>query len=395
MATKVSKRITSQTIRENAKRDLSPKWDGADTWDGPKFRAHFREAMQYYNLNNTGKDLKPKVIDWMSRNGYSKDDIADFKRTKDWRCQITLGAVTTCLLRGMPETHPGFNEGRNTIEWVKLEIARILEAGKDDDPPVQENKKSKIDVPVISIQDRIRDQAGAYSEEIDEAIDRFIMDPNNFDPKEFKMVNLLRQKGAKAAQARYIKSFYEPSYNELMLLSSGSADDQLKEGYRHLPRKNVRKLIEFFETVMSACDQIAAEAKVMKKPRAKKVKPAEDQVKKLKFKVSDDKLSIASVPPAQMVKAQGVVVYNTKTRKIGYYIATNSEGLSVKGSGLTNYTNKSVQKTLRKPAEQLKEFRDLNTQKRFETWFSKNVKTTETDLNGRFNQDIIILKVFK
>lgn len=395
MATKVSKRITSQTIRENAKRDLSPKWDGADTWDGPKFRLQFREAMNYYNLNHTGKDLKPKVIDWMSRNGYSKDDIADFKRTKDWRCQVTLGALAVCQLRGMPATHPEFNQGRDTTEWMRKEIQRIIEEGQEDDPPVQDTKKNKVDVPVISIQDRIRDQAGAYSEEIDAAIDRFIMDPNNFDPKEFKMVNLLRQKGAKAAQARYIKSFYEPSYNELMLLASGNADDQLKEGYRHHPRKNVKKLIEFYELVIVACEQIAAEAKVMKKPRAKKVKPAEDQVKKLKFKVSDDKLSITSVPPAQMVKAQGVVVYNTKTRKIGYYIATNSEGLAVKGSGLTNYTTKSVQKTLRKPAEQLKEFKELNTQKRFETWFSKNVKTTETDLNGRFSLDVIILKVFK
>lgn len=395
MATKVSKRITSQTIRENAKRDLSPKWDGADTWDGPKFCSAFREAMNYYNLNHTGKDLKPKVIDWMSRNDYSKDDIADFKRTKDWRCQITLGAIATCLLRGMPATHPGFNHGRDTTEWMRKEIERILHEGQNDDPPVQDTKKNKVDVPVISIQDRIRDQAGAYSEEIDAAIDRFIMDPNTFDPKEFKMVNLLRQKGTKAAQARYIKSFYEPSFNELMLLSSGKADDQLKEGYRHHPRKNVKKLIEFFESIIAACDQIAAEAKVLKKPRAKKVKPAEDQVKKLKFKVSDDKLSITSVPPAQLVKAQGAVVYNTKTRKIGYYIAINSEGLAVKGSGLTNYTNKSVQKTLRKPAEQLKEFKELNTQKRFETWFSKNVKTTETDLNGRFSLDVIILKVFK
>lgn len=395
MATKVSKRITSQTIRENAKRDLSPKWDGAETWDGPKFRTHFRDAMNYYNLNHTGKDLKPKVIDWMARNGYSKDEIADFKRTKDWRCQITLGALATCLLRGMPAVHPGFNQGRDSTEWVRNEITRIIEAGQNDDPPVVENKKNKIEVPVISIQDRIRDQAGIFSEEIDAAIDRFIMDPNNFDPKEFKMVNLLRQKGTKAAQARYIKSFYEPSYNELMLLASGNADDQLKEGYRHHPRKNVRKLIEFFESVISACDQIAAEAKVLKKPRAKKVKPAEDQVKKLKFKLSDDKLGIASVPPAQLIKAQGAVVFNTKTRKIGYYIAMNSEGLTVKNSSLSNFTQKSIQKTLRKPAEQLKEFKELNTQRRFETWFEKSVKTTETALNGRISVDVVILKVFK
>jgi hypothetical protein len=146
---------------------------------------------------------------------------------------------------------------------------------------------------------------------------------------------------------------------------------------------------------MTACDQITAEAKVLKKVRPKKVKPAEDLVKKVKFKLTDDKLGITSVPPAQLVGAQGAVIYNAKTRKIGYYIAMNSSGLAVKGTSITNFTEKSFQKTLRKPPEQIKEFKEQNTKNRFETWFNKNVKTTETMLNGRLNQDIIIIKVFK
>jgi hypothetical protein len=209
------------------------------------------------------------------------------------------------------------------------------------------------------------------------------------------MVSLLRGKGAKAAQARYIKSFFARGLEEVQELASGNADEQLKEGYRHVSRKNVKKLIEFYESVAQACEQIAAEAKVLKKPRAKKVKPAEDLVKKLKFMLSDSKLGITSVPPATIIGAQGAVVYNTKSRKIGYYIAKTSAGLSVKNSSITEFTDKSMQKTLRKPAEQIKEFKDQNTQRRFEVWFSKNVKTTETVLNGRFSEDTVILKVYK
>ena len=146
---------------------------------------------------------------------------------------------------------------------------------------------------------------------------------------------------------------------------------------------------------MATCEQIAAEQKVLKKPRAAKVKPAEELVKKLKFMLSDTKLGITSAPPTTIVGAQSVVVYNTKTRKIGYYIARTSAGFSVKNSSIVNFTEKSTQKTLRKPAEQMKEFKDQNTQKRVETWFIKNVKTTETLLNGRFSEDTIILKVYK
>jgi hypothetical protein len=394
---KESTRITSQSIRENAKRDYSPKWDGADSWDGETFNRHFRRSMDFYRLESSGKELKSKVIDWMGRNGYEKATIKAFKDTKDSRCGMTMGAVAACLIKGMPSTHIGFNHGRDTATWLGKEIAKVIEQGADDETDSDEPTKAvkAVDAYVPTIQDRLREAAGGMSEELDAAIDSFIMDPNAFDPKAFKILNLLRGKGAKAAHSRMIRGYFQRGHDELLELASGNADEQLREAYKHLARKNVKKLIEFYEAIMSACEQIAAEQKVMKKPRAAKVKPAEQLVAKLKFLVKDDKLGIVSVPPAGVIGATGVVVFNVKTRKIGYYIAKSSAGLSVKGTSLMDFTEKSTQKTLRKPPEQIKEFKEQNTQKRFETWFVKNIKTTETLLNGRFNEDTVILKVFK
>ena len=389
-------KITSVSIRENAKRDYSPKWDGAESWDGEQFNRHFRGAMAYYRMESSGKELKSKVIDWMGRNGYEKAVIKAFKDTRDGRCGLTMGAVAACLIKGMPSTHAGFNNGRDTATWLGKEIAKVIEQGADDEVEVEEGVKAvKVDVYVPTIQDRLREAAGGMSEELDAAIDSFITDPEAFNPKDIKVINLLKGKGAKAAHSRIIKGYFQRSYDELMELASGNADEQLREGYKHLPRKNVKKLIEFYEAIMSACEQIAAEQKVMKKPRAAKVKPAEQIVAKLKFMLSDTKLGITSAPPATIIGASGVAVFNVKTRKIGYYIATSSAGLGVKGTTLTGFTDKSVQKTLRKPPEQIKEFKEQNTQKRFETWFAKSVKTTETVLNGRFSEDTVILKVYK
>jgi hypothetical protein len=389
---KTRKIAAKESASAAAKRDRSPKWDGAVEWTGAEFSRRYREAMSYYNLEHTGRELKSKVIDWMGRNGYDRDQIREFKDTKDWRCSIVMGAIASCLLRGMPESRPDFNGGRNTAEWLRNAIANAVADGREDEVPVVEVKK--VAAPEPTIQEKIRDQAVKISEDIDYTIDSWIVDSEAFDPKAYKVLNMLRGKGCKAQQARYIKSFFQRGYDELLELASGNADEQLREAYSRHARKNIRKLIDFYESVLTACDQIAAEAKVIKKPRARKVRPAEDLVKRVKFKVSDDKLGIASIPPAQLVKAQTAVVYNTKTRKLGLYYAINSEGFGIKGTTLTNFTEKSFQKTLRKPDVQLKEFKDQNTQKRIETWFSK-IKTTETMMNGRMNEDVIILKVFK
>lgn len=388
-------KVTSVSIRENAKRDYSPKWDGADSWDGEKFTRHFRNAMDFYRMESSGKELKAKVIDWMGRNSFDKETIKAFKDTKDGRCGLTMGAVAACLIKGMPISHIGFNNGRDTTIWLKKEINKVIEQGADDEVETAEPvKTAKVEIYVPTIQDRLREAAGGMSEEIDAAIDAWITDPEAFNPKDIKVVNLLKGKGAKAAHSRIIKGYFQRGYDELLELASGNADEQLKEAYKHNSRKNVKKLIEFYEMIMAACEQIAAEQKVLKKPRARKVKPAEQVVAKLKFMLSDTKLGVTSVPPAGIIGAQAAVVYNTKTRKIGYYVSKTSAGLGVKNSSITEFTDKSYQKTLRKPIEQLKEFKEQNTQKRVETWFTK-IKSIETVLNGRMNSEIIILKVYK
>jgi len=397
MATKApSKRITSVTIRQNKGRDMSPKWDGATEWSGEKFTRHFQHAMEYYRLESSVKDLKPKLVEWMNLNGYDKDHSNAIRKTKDKYFSGTVVGIAACLVKGMPEVHAGFNKGRDTAVWLRSEIEKVLAAGADDREEDEDAPKvvKKVEVYVPSIQDRLREAAGEMGEELDYAIDSWITNPETFDPKAFKVVNLLKGKGAKAAHSRLIKQYFTRGHEELLELASGNADDQLREGYSHVSRKNVKKLIEFYESIMAACEQIAAEQKVLKKPRAKKAKPAEELVKKVKFLLTDTKLNITSVPPSQIVGAQALVVYNVKTRKIGMYTSKTSAGLNVKGTSIVDFTDKSSQKTLRKPEVQLKDFKDQNTQRRVETWIGA-IKTTGIKLNGRLNEDTVLLKVFK
>jgi hypothetical protein len=393
MATKT--RITKKQViehRTRAAKDLSPKWDGHETMSADEFSRHFRHSMDYYRLEHSGKDLKPKVINWMSANSYTKEQIKSFKDTKDNRCSITVGAVAANLLRGMPAVRADFNEGRNTAQWLGHAIAKIVDEGKNDEVESEEGTvevKSSVFVP--SIQERTRDAAYAMTEEIEDAIELFQTDPDAFDPKAFKLLNLLRGKQAKAAHARIIKDFYKRNYDELVEAAT-TKDEQLKEAYSHISKVNLKKITLFYSEVLSACDMLAQEAKVNKKPRAKKPTDKAKVVAKMKYLKQDDKLKLVSVNPQDIIGSGELWIFNTKTRKLGKYVAAEYQELGVKGTSITGFDeHKSVQKTLRKPEDQLKEFKAAGKVQLRK--FLEDIKAVDIKLNGRLNEDTILLKV--
>lgn len=388
MATKLKK--ASIAIRQNKNKDLSPRWDGSDEWDGEKFTRHFRVAMEYYRLEFSAKDLKPKVIEWMKTQGWNSDSIAEFKKTKDNRCSGTMGGLASCLLRGMPEVHTGFNEGRDSAKWLEEAINRAIAEGKEDfeEEEVTEKKDTAI---VVSIQDRVREAAYKMTDEIEDAIESFSQDPEAFDPKVFKVLNLLKGKQAKAAHARIIKDWYQRQYEEYLDVQEGKCE-QLKEGYSHLNKAQVKKIVAFYHDILSACDMLMQEAKVNKKPRARKTVPAEKIVSKLKYLKTEQTLKLVSINPVDIIGSKELWIYNTKTRKLGKYVAAEFQELSVKGTTITGYdVNKSVQKTLRKPEEQMKAFKDAG--KVALRKFLEDIKAVDIKLNGRINEETVLLKV--
>ena len=203
---------------------------------------------------------------------------------------------------------------------------------------------------------------------------------------------MLKGKDAKAAHARVIREFYKRNLEELEELASGNADEQLREAYSYQSKKNIRKLIEFYREVDSACTMLMQESKVNRKPRAKKTVPADKIVAKLKFKKTDEPLKLVSINATDIIGSKELWIYNTKTRKLGKYVAAVYQELSVKGASITGFNEDlSVQKTLRKPVDQLKEFKAAN--KVGLRKFLEDIKATDIKLNGRISEDTILLKV--
>jgi hypothetical protein len=400
MATKAATktRVTKKQViahRTRAVKDTSPVWEGCETWDENTFHRHFKRSMDYYRLESDIKSYKPVVVKWMETVGCTKADISAFKKVKDSRVGTTMGAVAACLNRGMSPQRADFNQGRDTAAWLRAEIVKVLAEGKDDiDPAVlaAEKEANKKDVYTPSIQERVREAAMRMTDEIENAIESFQTDAENFDPKAFKMLNMLKAVEAKAAHARIIKEFYSKDLSELEELASGKGDEQLKEGYSHRSKKQVKNLIAFYQEIMAACTMLAQEAKVNRAPRAKKAVPAEKIVGKLKYLKTNEPLKLVSVSPADILGAKELWVFNIKTRKLGRYVASEFADLGVKGTSITGFDEfKSIQKTLRKPEEKLKEFKAAGKVQLRK--FLDDINATDTKMNGRINEDTMLLKV--
>jgi hypothetical protein len=137
---------------------------------------------------------------------------------------------------------------------------------------------------------------------------------------------------------------------------------------------------------------LTQEAKVNRAPRAKKAVPAEKIVAKLKYMKTNEPLKLVSISPTDIIGSKELWIFNTKSRKIGRYVAEEYKELGVKGTTITGFdANLSVQKTVRKPEEKLKEFKTAGKVQLRK--FLDEINATDTKMNGRINEETILLKV--
>lgn len=366
-----------------------PSWKDVTSLSDSEYISKTMRAINWYYQLYSRKEGHEWFVAWYANHfPKRKGDIQYINAAKTDKISNLLCAL-------YPMEQQGWVARYSVLKHVVNHLKEVIESGKAKKASVEYNIEDAESVPTLSIQDRIREQSISMSEELDYIIDSFIENPDDFDPKAVKVISLLRGSGSKAVHARFIKSFFKRGHEELLELASGNADEQLKEAYRHHPRKNIKKLTEFYDSIMNSCNQLVGEAKVLRKPRVKKIKPADDLVKKVKYKLIDNDLGIVGITPVNLIGAQTAVVFNSKTRKIGVYYSGSIAGLTVKGASIDNFSEKSIQRTLRKPEEQLKVIKDLNTQRKLENWFNKDITTMATPVTGRLGEDILILKVYK
>jgi hypothetical protein len=150
----------------------------------------------------------------------------------------------------------------------------------------------------------------------------------------------------------------------------------------------------FLKKIIDHMVEVDAAGQAIRKPRAKKIKPASALVAKLQFLPEFKELNITSVDPKGIINATQLWVYNPKTRNLSVYHAVGRSGLSVRGTTITGYdTDVSLTKKVRKPEQVIPQV--MNAGKVDLRSIMKNLTTNDTQANGRINKDTILLRVIK
>jgi predicted XRE-type DNA-binding protein len=209
------------------------------------------------------------------------------------------------------------------------------------------------------------------------------------------MVAWMRQQNMPQQFVNQIAEVFQPRMEELEAAKAKNADEQLKEGYAHLDKAKVKQIAAFYDRLTTALETYGAVKKAVRKARVKKPPSKEKLVKKVKYCAQHTELNLVSINPVDILGCNQLWVYNVKTRKLGRYVAAADAGqLGIKGSAIVGFdAKKSVAKTLRKPAEQLKQF--ANSGKVALRTFIEDIKAVEVELNGRLSNDVILLKSMK
>jgi cell wall-associated NlpC family hydrolase len=362
-----------------------PVWDPvrALEFTDEEFDHHMRISLRYYNYFYTTKELKKYLVDWArnydsAAHKFDKATLDKFAKASDSLLPLTPCALAKAHKQGMPlhERHVTY-----LVSSIRKVVDNLVDEAEVIDPTAPVVVK-------VTIQDRLNDILKTHILHFEELEDALI-EGKTVDPKAYEY---LTGKNVPQGMLSRIAAVFEKHQDEMNEARAGK-DEQLNEGYAHYKAADYKRFDAFYTKLIADLTSYGQVKKATKKVTVRKPPAKEKLVAKLKYLKEEKTLRLVSVNPVDIVGATELWVYNVKTRKLGKYVAESMGGaLTVKGTAIVGFdVSTSVQKTLRKPELQLKEF--LAAGKIQLRKFIEDIKATEIKLTGRIGLDTILLKV--
>jgi hypothetical protein len=356
---------------------LEPTWAIQPTEE--RFTAMTR-AFNWYNYFYGKKEAKEFVCIYLDAHDRAKD-AKKIRALSDSQMRLTTGWLARMSLMGLQlDEHEQIKLDNLIKELLELKEQVKEEAAEDDG------------VPKITIQDRLREKVSECLGEMDGLFDEFVTSGAKLNA-DYKPVVLMRSLNVAPQLTHMIKDKWAKKLVEFEDAVEGK-DPDLVKAYDFLTKTQLKACVKFCELVLSDCGSYVQIKKVERKPRKVKAVPPEKKAAKFKIMATFPELKLTSLPAAQLVDKTEAWLYDTKKRKLIHLVADEyAKVFTVKNNSVIGFsTVETVQKTLRKPAEQIKQITSIG--KPAARKFFKDIKATEVGWNARGTENLMVLRVW-
>lgn len=340
----------------------------------PNYKERLIRTLNWYAYDHGQEHAKKFMVEFMKKMGVDKTQIKKVESTKETKFIPSYGFVLRMITRGA-------NIDPTTLEKAKAHIDEIVNS-------IDEKKETpKEETTRPSVRDFLNEKIHEYLGDVEGYLDDFIIGNPTVD--------FYNDMKSKQLSAHYVKPVVELLQSKLPELKAAiGGDTELVDAYGYLSTARLKKYIKYIEESITSAEKYGEFKKANRKAPVRKAKPPSVQVAKLNYKREDTDFKLTSVLATDILGAEQLWVFNTKTKKLGVYRATGATGLGVKGSSIINYDPEtSTQKTLRKPDEVLQKC--LKGGKLILRQLLNGVNAKSSTLNGRINNEVILVKVVK
>ena len=352
----------------------------------------FSTSVHWYNRFFGKKEAKEQMIMYLNLNDRSTEAKVMAKVPEEEFVIPTYGWVARLTLRGLKLTD-------NEQSKLDTEIKRLLDVINAPTEKVASQTSAKKKAPKEestrpNVQEIMKEKARDAAGDLEGSMDEFILSGSKASSAD--AVSFLSKHNVLPQHTSIVADAWKRKLNEYEEVLLGK-DPQLVQAYNHLTKTQVKNTIKFIEAMLASVNSYVSVKKANKAPRKRKAVSPDKVVAKLKYlkEFVDEKakLNLVSINPKTLLTASEAWVYDTAKRKLHHYVADDlSKIFTVKGNTLLGFdTVKSEMKTLRKSSEQLKEIMGSKPMARK---FFKDIKAVSATPNGRFNENMIILKAF-
>ena len=338
-------------------------------------------AFGWYGYHYDKKIVKQLVLDWLLEHDAGQHRA--FGRVPESALPNTLGWLCRMNQRGLVLT-------ARELEFVSDTVRANIKATGSVKQVVAESAATEPGR--VTIQDRLRAKAEEIVAELEGLYDDVIRNDAKMTADN-RPIAVIRGMNLPTQMVPMVRDVWAARLEELQAVQQGR-DADLVEGYGNFSKIQIRNLVKLSEQVLADCASFVQIKRVEKRPRKAKAVSPEHRARKFRHITEFGEFKLTGLPASKLIDASEAWLYDTKKRKLIHAVADSHIGtISIKNNMLLGLGEAdSQQKTLRRPADTLKEL--MTASKPNARRLFKDIKTTETLFNGRGTDTLMILRVW-